>query len=63
MIEERREAIGRRGRRRRKQLLDDLKRRRGYEKLKEKSVDFSLWRASFRRVYGLGVRQTTELIN
>jgi hypothetical protein len=63
-IEGRLEVIGRRGRRRRrKQLLDDLKKRRGYRKLKEKAVDCTLWRTCFRRVYGPVVRQTTELIN
>jgi len=35
-IEEMKEVIGRRGRRRRKQLLDDLKERTGYRTLKEK---------------------------
>jgi hypothetical protein len=33
------EVTGRRGRRRRRKLLDDLKEKRGYSYLKEKSVD------------------------
>jgi len=37
---------GRRGRRRRK-LLDDLKKRRGYSHLKEEAVDGTIWRAYF----------------
>jgi len=37
---------GRRGRRRRK-LLDDLKERRGYFRLKEEAVDHTMWRAGF----------------
>jgi hypothetical protein len=39
---------GRRGRRRRK-LLDDLKERRRYSHLKEKSLDRTMWTARFRR--------------
>jgi len=38
------EAIGRRGRRRRK-LLDDLKERKGYSHLKEETLHRSMWRA------------------
>jgi hypothetical protein len=35
------------GRRRRKQLLDDLKKTRGYWNLKEEELDRTLWRTSF----------------
>ena len=51
-------AMGRRGRRR-KQLLDDHKEKRGYWKLKEEALDRTLenW---FGRAYGPVVRQTTE---
>jgi hypothetical protein len=45
--------------RRRKQLLDDLKVRRGYWKLKEEALDRSLWRTRFGRGYGHIARQTT----
>jgi hypothetical protein len=50
---------GRRGRRR-KQLLDDLKEKIRYWKLKQKALDRTLWRTRFRRGYGPVVRQTTE---
>jgi len=53
------EVTGRRGRRCRK-LLDDLKDRRGYSHLKEEALDCTLWRAGFRRGFGLVVRQTAE---
>jgi len=39
---------GRRGGRR-KQLLDDLKEKRGYWKLKEEALDRTLWRTRFGR--------------
>ena len=58
-IEGRIEVTGRRGRRH-KQILDDLKKTRGYWKLKEKALDHILWRSRFERVYGPVVRQTTE---
>jgi hypothetical protein len=45
-LEGRIEMTGRRGRRR-KQLLDDLKEKRGYWKLKEEALDSSLWRTRF----------------
>jgi hypothetical protein len=35
---------GRRGRRRRK-LLDDLKKQRGYSHVKEEALDITMWRA------------------
>jgi hypothetical protein len=50
---------GRRGRRR-KQLLNDLKDKRRYWKLKEEPIDHTLWRTRFGRDYGPVVRQTTE---
>jgi hypothetical protein len=53
------EVTGRRGRRRRK-LLDDLKERRGYSHLKEKTLDRTTWRAHFGRGFGPVVRQTTK---
>ena len=46
-----------RQRRRRKQLLDDLK-MRGYWTLKEAAADRVLWRIRFGRVCGLVLRQT-----
>jgi hypothetical protein len=57
-IEGKIEVTGRRGRRR-KQLLNDLKKRKGYRKLK----DGKMWRTRFRRSSGAVVRQTRELIN
>ena len=53
------EVTGRQGRRRRK-LLDDLKKRRGYSRFKEKALDRTMWRARFGRGFGPVVRQTTE---
>jgi hypothetical protein len=51
------EVTGRRGRRPR-QLLDDFNEKRGYCKLKEEALDFTLWGTRFGRVYGPVVRQT-----
>jgi hypothetical protein len=51
--------MGRRGRRR-KQLLDDLREKRRYWKLKEEALDRTLWRTGFGRGYRPVVRQTTE---
>jgi hypothetical protein len=48
---------GRRGRKRRK-LLDDL--RRGYSHLKAEALDCTMWRARFGRGFGPVVRQTTK---
>ena len=53
---------GRRGKRR-KQLLDDLKEKRKYWKLKEEALDRTLWRTRFVRGYGRVVRQSTEWIS
>jgi hypothetical protein len=44
----------------RKQLLDDLKEKRIYWKLKEEALDRTLWRTRFGRGYGPVVGQTTE---
>jgi len=49
----------RRGRRC-KELLDDLKDRRGYSHLKEEALDRTVWRAGFGGGFGLVVRQNTE---
>jgi hypothetical protein len=56
-LEGRIEAAGRRGRRR-KQLLDYLKEKRRYCKLKEEALDHTLWRTRFGRGYGPALRQT-----
>jgi len=50
---------GRQGRRRRN-LLDDLKERRGYCHLKEEALDRTMWRARFGRGFGPVVRQTAK---
>jgi hypothetical protein len=47
-------------RRRRKQLLNDLKEERICWKLKEEALDRTLWRTRFGRGYGPVVRQSTE---
>jgi hypothetical protein len=51
---------GRRGRRRRRKLLDDLEERRGYSNLKEGAIDRTMWRARFGRGFVPVVRQTTK---
>ena len=53
------EVTGRRGRRRR-DLLDDLKERRGYSHLKEEALDRTMWRARFGIGFAPVVRQTTK---
>ena len=58
-MEERTKVTGRRGRRR-KELMDELKERRGYWKLKEKALDRTLWQTCFERGYGSVVSQSTE---
>jgi hypothetical protein len=58
-LEKRIEMTGRRGRSV-KQLLDDLKEKRSYWKLKEETLDRTLWRTRFGRGYGPVVRQTAE---
>ena len=58
-LEGRIEMMGRQGRRY-KQLLDDLKEKRRYWKLKEEALDHTLWRTHFGKGYKPVVRQTTE---
>jgi hypothetical protein len=41
----------------RKQLVDDLKEKRGYSKVTEEALDRSLYRTRFGRGYGPDVRQ------
>jgi len=53
------EVTGRRGRRRR-ELLNDLKERRGYTLLKEEALDRIMWRARFGRGFGPVIRRTTK---
>jgi hypothetical protein len=53
------EVTGRRGRRHRN-LLDDLKERRGYSYLKVEALDRAMWRARFETGFGPVVRQTAE---
>jgi hypothetical protein len=53
------EVTGRQGRRRRK-LLDDLKKRRGYSHLKKEALNRTIWRARFGRGFGPVVRQTAK---
>ena len=53
------EVTGRQGRRRRN-LLDDLKEKRGYSHLKEEALDRTMWRARFGRGFGPVVRQTAK---
>jgi len=50
---------GRRERRRR-ELLDDLKEKRGYSDLKKEALDRTTWKARFGRGFGPVVRQTTK---
>jgi hypothetical protein len=50
---------GRQGKRR-MNLLDDLKERRGYSHLKEEALDRTMWRAGFGRGFGPVVIQTTK---
>jgi hypothetical protein len=58
-LEGRVEMMGRLGRRC-KQLLDDLKEKRRYWKLKEEELDHTVWRTRFGRGYGPVVRETAE---
>jgi hypothetical protein len=53
---------GRRGRRR-KQLLDDVREKRIYWKLREEELARTLWRTRFGRGYRPVLRQTAELMN
>jgi len=45
--------------RRGKQLLDDLEKRRGCSKLKEETLDRTVWRIRFGIGCGIFVRQTS----
>jgi hypothetical protein len=58
-IDGRIEVTGRRGRKY-KQLLDDLKEKRGYWKLKEEALHRCLWKTRFGRGYGPVVRHTIK---
>ena len=51
------EETGRRGRRR-KQLLDDVKEKREYCKLREEALDRTVWRTSLGGGHGPAVRQS-----
>jgi len=53
------EVTGRQRRRRRK-LLDDLKERRGYSRMKEEALDRTMWKVRFGRSFGPVVRQTAK---
>jgi hypothetical protein len=53
------EVTGRWGRVRRK-LLDDLKERRGYSRLKEEALDHTVWRARYGRGCGPVMRHTVK---
>jgi hypothetical protein len=61
-LEGRIEVTRRRGRRR-KQLLDGLKEKKGYCKLKEEAIGRNVWRSCFGRGYGPVLRQIAVLIN
>ena len=61
-MEESSEVTGRQGRER-KQLLDDLKKMRGYWKLKEEALDYTQRRIRFGRGYGPVARLTNGWIN
>jgi hypothetical protein len=50
--------IGRRGRRR-KQLLNEFKEKKGYRKLNVETLDRILWRTRFGRRHGPVLKQTT----
>ena len=49
-----------RRRRRRKNLLDDIKDRRGYPYLKEEAIDRTIWRNCFGGRFGPVIRENTE---
>jgi hypothetical protein len=58
-IKERTGMTGKRGRRYKK-LLDDLKKSRGYCKLKEQALDGTVWRTRFGKGYEPFARQNTD---
>jgi hypothetical protein len=43
-----------------KQLLNDTKETRGYQKLEQEALDHTLWRICFGRGYGPVIGETTE---
>jgi hypothetical protein len=49
-----------RQKRRCRELLDDLKKRRGYSHLKEEALDNTMWTAHFGRGFGPVIRNTTK---
>jgi len=49
------------GGRRHKQLLDDLKEKTEYWKLKDEALDRTLWRVRFGRGYGFVLKQTKTM--
>jgi hypothetical protein len=55
------EVTGRR--RRRRKLLNELKEKTGYSRLKEEALDCTVWRACFGRGFGPVMRQTAKLMN
>jgi hypothetical protein len=57
-IEGRKQVMGRQGRRR-KQPLNNLKKMRGYSKLKEEALYCFLWKTCFARDYGPLIREKT----
>jgi hypothetical protein len=59
-LERRLELTGRRRRRIRTELLDDLVEKGVYWGLKEEALDRTLWRTGLGRGYGPVVRQTAE---
>jgi len=52
--------VTRRRGRRRKKLLDELKDRRGYSRLKEEALDRTMWKNRFGGGFEPVVRQNTE---
>jgi hypothetical protein len=54
------EVMGGKKGRRRKRLLDELKERRTFWKLKRETLDLTVWRTCLGRRYEPVVRQTTE---
>ena len=57
------EVARKRGWKRCKKLLDDLKDKRGYSHLKEEALDRTMWRHRFGGGFGPVVRQHTEWMN
>ena len=54
------DVTGRQGRRRRKQLVDDLKETKAYCELKEDALDRTMWKTRFGRANGPVIRQDGE---